>query len=108
MLDIFQPDLLSGKVAFITGSGSGINQRIAERPEGQASWDRILRHIPSRRAASRDEVAALALFLASTAGQYINGTVIPIDGGQTVVGSHAFGSMLEDAVRKEFAQATSA
>ncbi len=30
-MSIFQPNLLSGKVAFVTGGGSGIGQRIAER-----------------------------------------------------------------------------
>ncbi len=30
-MSIFQPDVLSGKVAFVTGGGSGIGQRIAER-----------------------------------------------------------------------------
>lgn len=69
-------------------------------PDGQASWDRILGHIPSRRAASRDEIASLAIFLASAAGQYINGAVIPIDGGQTAVGSYEFGAMLDDSLRK--------
>lgn len=77
-------------------------------PEGQDSWDKILGHIPSRRAASRDEIAALALYLASPAGQYINGTVIPIDGGQTAVGSYAFGSMLEDSLRQERRQVAGA
>jgi NAD(P)-dependent dehydrogenase (short-subunit alcohol dehydrogenase family) len=67
-------------------------------PDGQASWARILRGIPSGRAASRDEVAALALFLASGAADYINGAVLPIDGGQTAVGSQAFGAMLSDSL----------
>ncbi len=31
MSNVFRDDLLQGKVAFITGGGSGINQRIAER-----------------------------------------------------------------------------
>jgi len=70
-------------------------------PEGKASWDRIIGHIPSRRAAARDEIASLALYLASPGGQYINGTVIPIDGGQTTVGSYEFGSMLDDSLRIE-------
>jgi len=30
-MSIFQPDVLKGKVAFVTGGGSGIGQRIAER-----------------------------------------------------------------------------
>ena len=67
-------------------------------PDGQASWARILRGIPSGRAASRDEVAALALFLASGAADIINGAVLPIDGGQTAVGSQAFGAMLSDSL----------
>src|SRR5437762_1680564 len=30
-MSIFQPNLLAGKVAFVTGGGSGIGQRMAER-----------------------------------------------------------------------------
>lgn len=63
-------------------------------PDGQRSWERILKGIPSGRAGTRDEVAALALFLASGAADYINGAVLPIDGGQTAVGSQEFGAML--------------
>lgn len=33
-MSIFQPDILAGKVAFVTGAGSGIGQRIAERYAG--------------------------------------------------------------------------
>lgn len=68
-------------------------------PDGQSSWDRIIGCLPSRRAASRDEIAALALFLASEGGRYVNGAVIPIDGGQTAVGSHPFGAMLSDSLK---------
>lgn len=67
-------------------------------PDGQRSWKRILHGIPSGRAASRDEVAALALFLASGAADYINGAVLPIDGGQTAVGSQSFGAMLSESL----------
>src|SRR5689334_11230234 len=31
VMAIFRPDVLQGKVAFVTGGGSGIGQRIAER-----------------------------------------------------------------------------
>lgn len=66
-------------------------------PDGQSSWERILSSIPSGRGASKREVADLALYLASDAGRYINGTVIPIDGGFGTTGSQAFGHMLRDA-----------
>ncbi|GJJ02026.1 hypothetical protein RugamoR64_25640 [Duganella rhizosphaerae] len=68
-------------------------------PDGQRSWDRLLDSIPSGRAGAREEIAALALFLASGAADYINGVVLPIDGGQTAVGGHAFGAMLLDSLR---------
>ncbi|WP_373991313.1 SDR family oxidoreductase [Duganella sp. BuS-21] len=74
-------------------------------PDGQRSWDRLLRGIPSGRAASRDEVAAFALFLASGAADYINGAVLPIDGGQTAVGSLEFGAMLSASLGQATAAA---
>jgi NAD(P)-dependent dehydrogenase (short-subunit alcohol dehydrogenase family) len=67
-------------------------------PDGQASWDRLLQSIPSGRAAVRQEIADLALYLASESGRYINGVVIPIDGGFSAVGSLAFGRMLKDSL----------
>jgi NAD(P)-dependent dehydrogenase (short-subunit alcohol dehydrogenase family) len=67
-------------------------------PQGQRSWDRLLQSIPSARAASRQEIADLALYLASDSGRYINGVVIPIDGGFSTVGSLEFGRMLKESV----------
>ncbi|MBT9465631.1 SDR family oxidoreductase [Hydrogenophaga sp.] len=67
-------------------------------PEGQESWARLLQSIPSGRGASRQEIADLALYLASDSGRYINGVVIPIDGGFSAVGSLEFGRMLKDSV----------
>ncbi|MDQ7747297.1 SDR family oxidoreductase [Hydrogenophaga pseudoflava] len=68
-------------------------------PEGARSLERMLATVPSGRQASLDELADLALFLVSGAASYINGAVIPIDGGLTNLGSHAFGEMLLDSVR---------
>jgi dihydroanticapsin dehydrogenase len=45
----------------------------------------IERQIPLRRQGQPDEVASMALFLASPAGRYIAGTSIVIDGGYTAV-----------------------
>jgi NAD(P)-dependent dehydrogenase (short-subunit alcohol dehydrogenase family) len=69
-------------------------------PQGKESWDRLLRSIPSGRAASRQEVADLALYLASDSGRYINGVVIPIDGGFSAVGSLEFGRMLKESTEQ--------
>jgi len=68
-------------------------------PGGEASWQRLLAGIPMGRAAARDEVADLALFLCSGAARYINGTVLVIDGGQSNLGSLPFGEMLRDSLR---------
>lgn len=67
-------------------------------PDGKESWDRLLRSVPSGRGATKQEIADLALFVASDSGQYINGVVIPIDGGFSSVGSLEFGRMLRDSV----------
>jgi NAD(P)-dependent dehydrogenase (short-subunit alcohol dehydrogenase family) len=40
--------------------------------------------VPLRRIAQPEETAALALFLASDDSSYVNGAVIPIDGGAIV------------------------
>ena len=75
-------------------------------PQGQESWCRLLQSIPSGRAASKQEVADLALYLASDSGRYINGAVIPIDGGFSAVGSLEFGRMLKDSVAQAALAAT--
>jgi NAD(P)-dependent dehydrogenase (short-subunit alcohol dehydrogenase family) len=41
--------------------------------------------VPLGRLAQTDEIKGLALLLASPAGSYLTGTVIPIDGGATAV-----------------------
>lgn len=44
---------------------------------------RMINEIPMRRFAEASELAAVAAFLASPAGSYVNGVSIPVDGGKT-------------------------
>lgn len=46
----------------------------------------VMHAIPLRRFATRDEIADLAIFLCSDAAQYITGTVMICDGGQSLGG----------------------
>jgi 3-oxoacyl-[acyl-carrier protein] reductase len=41
----------------------------------------ILANVPLKRYGSADEIAGAALFLASDAGAYVSGAVLPVDGG---------------------------
>ena len=49
----------------------------------RASLEAIAEHIPMRRLGSTDDVAGVALFLASDASSYLTGLALPIDGGAT-------------------------
>ena len=46
-----------------------------------ATREALLGSIPLRRAGTPEDIAGLAMFLASRAGSYITGAIIPIDGG---------------------------
>jgi meso-butanediol dehydrogenase / (S,S)-butanediol dehydrogenase / diacetyl reductase len=47
--------------------------------------------VPARRAAEPDEVAALVVWLASEQASYLNGSVIPVDGGAGLVDAAMLG-----------------
>lgn len=57
-------------------------KRLAPNEQARAM---VTRMIPLGRFASKDEIAALALFLCSDSAQFITGTVIPCDGGQSLM-----------------------
>ena len=57
-------------------------KRLAPTPQIRAI---VTRMIPAGRFADKREIADLALFLCSDAAQFITGTVIPCDGGQSLV-----------------------
>jgi 3-oxoacyl-[acyl-carrier protein] reductase len=55
-------------------------ERQQTRQEVEAMW---MQSNPLQRAGEPHEVASLAVFLASDRASYINGTIIPVDGGAT-------------------------
>jgi NAD(P)-dependent dehydrogenase (short-subunit alcohol dehydrogenase family) len=55
------------------------------QPDPESRRAEIEQQIPLRRQGEPDEVASMILFLSSTAGRYIAGTSIVIDGGYTAV-----------------------
>jgi len=64
---------------FLTNIGGG---RLHREPEVVKLFADM---VPLGRIANTDEIKGLALLLASPAGSYLTGTVIPIDGGATAV-----------------------
>jgi len=64
----------------------GVYQTRIRRPEdGGTSAAGIASNIPLRRTGRPTDVAGTAIFLASSAGSYLTGAVIPVDGGLGVV-----------------------
>jgi NAD(P)-dependent dehydrogenase (short-subunit alcohol dehydrogenase family) len=52
--------------------------RLATTPEAEA---RVKARVPMRRYGTKDEIGDMALFLSSDAAAYVNGAIIPVDGG---------------------------
>lgn len=55
-------------------------------------WSRM---VPLGRMAKVDEVAQMAVVLASPLGSFVNGAVVPVDGGQNLTGSALFNEQVE-------------
>ena len=48
--------------------------------------DAIIQGIPMRRAGTSEDVGGTAIYLASRAGAYLTGVVIPVSGGLATIG----------------------
>lgn len=59
---------------------TGMTTRLSEMPE---VYDDLRRRIPLQRWARPEEVAAMIVFLSSADASFVNGAVIPVDGGIT-------------------------
>jgi NAD(P)-dependent dehydrogenase (short-subunit alcohol dehydrogenase family) len=66
-------------------------RRLAPTEEMQAI---VRRSVPLGRYGTKDEVADLALFLASPLAAYITGAIVPVDGGLTAAGPRGFGQAI--------------
>ncbi len=62
--------------------------------------DALTRSIPLRRFGTKDDIAELALFLASESSSYISGAVMVCDGGQSLLGSGPWVEGLALGVKK--------
>src|SRR5262249_21139282 len=56
----------------------------ALRADGERT-ERVLRGVPARRMGRPDELGPLAVYLASSASDFVTGETIVVDGGQAVV-----------------------
>jgi NAD(P)-dependent dehydrogenase (short-subunit alcohol dehydrogenase family) len=70
--------------------------RLAPTPEAQAA---VKKAIPLGRYGTKEEVANLALFLASPLAAFITGVIVPVDGGVTAAGPRGFTQGLAEAMR---------
>ncbi len=58
---------------------------IEESPDPEATKKRLMERIPLNRVAQPEEIATVALFLASDDSSYITGVALPVDGGLTAL-----------------------
>lgn len=74
---VIQTDIRGNSAAILGPDGPDMQKGVGADPDGYK------RLVPARRKGLPDEVAAVALFLASDAGSYVTGQAIAIDGGWT-------------------------
>jgi NAD(P)-dependent dehydrogenase (short-subunit alcohol dehydrogenase family) len=72
------------------GDTEGI-RRLAPTPEAAARMASI---VPLQRMGTTDDIANMALFLSSERARYVTGTIIPVDGGISLIGGRDLSSAL--------------
>ena len=65
-----------------------ITTELTERAQTEVPglYERVLSRIPTGRWGEWDDMAGVAVFLASPASDYVTGTAIPVDGGYAAPG----------------------
>jgi len=71
-------------------------QRLAPTPE---ALDAMARRVPLQRLGRRDDIARMALVLASDWAAYVTGVVLPVDGGLSLTGPRDFSAAAAASVR---------
>lgn len=74
-------DLVSRRIRINTILPGGIDTPMLNRPEAAALIDAARAAVPMKRFGAAEEIARIALFLASDAASYLTGTEIVADGG---------------------------
>ncbi len=66
-----------------------------------AMREAVVDSVPLKRLGAKRDIANCAMFLASPLGAYINGAVIPVDGGQTLSGAGAWSRDIARMVKQQ-------
>ena len=81
---------------------TGMTKPLYDQVRAVGKEDRIGQLNPLQRGGEPEEIAAMALFLASPASSYVNGQAIAVDGGLSA--SHPVAPATQNAVKKALAQ----
>jgi len=79
---------------------TGMTKPIFDMARGKGTQDRIGQINPMKRAGRPEEIANMALFLASDEASYVNGQAFPVDGGLSASHPYAMGSGQQRAFKK--------